>query len=141
MRARALDSMYTAGDRVRQLSRLMTCDGASLTLITPSFAFSLVFRQDIADSADTEIIFSFKSGAGVAQHPNANRGASTLNFLTGDVDIDYDCNENFATLHGALMLVAWMVLAPWGIYYARCGFPFRDCEPGGDVCASSAGSA
>lgn len=68
--------------------------------------------------AGTQVIFSFREGAGVGQHPNANRGASTVNFVTGDVD--NECNENnFATLHGCLMLIAWMMLAPWGIYYVR----------------------
>eukprot|EP00752_Nemacystus_decipiens_P002581 g2416.t2 len=74
--------------------------------------------SDIADKTETAVIFSFREGAGVGQHPNANRGASTVNFATGDVE--NLCNENnFATLHGALMLIAWMVLAPWGIYYVR----------------------
>lgn len=72
--------------------------------------------QDIEDEGDTEVIYSF--GESLGQHPTSSRGASTINFATGDVDIECDEN-NFVSLHGALMLIAWMVLAPWGIYYAR----------------------
>ncbi|CAN0025142.1 unnamed protein product, partial [Ectocarpus sp. 6 AP-2014] len=73
---------------------------------------------DLDNEEDTEVIYSFREGAGVGQHPNANRGASTVNFATGDVDNECDEN-NFVSIHGALMLIAWMVLAPWGIYYVR----------------------
>ncbi|CAN0184392.1 unnamed protein product, partial [Scytosiphon promiscuus] len=73
---------------------------------------------DVENQADTDVVYSFREGAGVGQHPNANRGASTVNFATGDVEIV--CSEdNFVSLHGALMLIAWMILAPWGIYYVR----------------------
>ncbi|CAM9703751.1 unnamed protein product, partial [Ectocarpus sp. 12 AP-2014] len=47
------------------------------------------------------------------------RGSATLNFATGDVETYCDGETNFVSLHGALMLVAWMLIAPWGIYYAR----------------------
>lgn len=69
---------------------------------------------------DTLIIFAYREGEGIGQHPNANRGAATVNFATGTVETVCTDNE-FITLHGALMLIAWMVLAPVGIYYARCG--------------------
>ncbi|CAM9704645.1 unnamed protein product, partial [Ectocarpus fasciculatus] len=72
--------------------------------------------QDIEDEGDTEVIYSF--GESLGQHPTSSRGASTINFATGDVDIECD-EDNFVSLHGALMLIAWMVLAPWGIYYVR----------------------
>ncbi|CAM9873857.1 unnamed protein product [Ectocarpus sp. 6 AP-2014] len=36
--------------------------------------------------------------------------------------VEIECDENnFVSLHGALMLIAWMILAPWGIYYVRQG--------------------
>jgi len=95
--------------------------------LPPSFfpVLSMGCSQDIATLAETEVIFSFKSGAGVAQHPSSNRGASTVNFATGEAESADECHENFAKLHGAFMLFAWMVLVPWGIYYVRCrpGFP------------------
>lgn len=65
------------------------------------------------------VIYSFREGAGVGQHPNANRGAATVNFVTGDVETECDDND-FVSLHGALMLIAWLILAPVGIYYIRC---------------------
>lgn len=74
--------------------------------------------QDIKNEIDTEVIFAYREGAGVGQHPNANRGASTINFATGEVD-NLCVENNFVSLHGALMLIAWMVLAPWGIYFVR----------------------
>ncbi|CAM9145144.1 unnamed protein product [Ectocarpus sp. 8 AP-2014] len=74
--------------------------------------------QDVKDQKDTEVIYSF--GESLGQHPSSSRGASTINFATGDVEIECDEN-NFVSLHGALMLIAWVVLAPWGIYYVRQG--------------------
>lgn len=87
------------------------------------FLFLLV--QDIDSQRDTLVIYAFREGEGIGQHPNANRGAATVNFATGNVENECADNE-FITLHGALMLIAWMLLAPAGIYYARCG---RECAP------------
>ncbi|CBJ27734.1 peroxidase [Ectocarpus siliculosus] len=75
--------------------------------------------EDIENEEDTLVIYAFKKGEGVGQHPNTNRGAATINFVTGDVDTQCDGETNFVSLHGALMLIAWMLIAPWGIYYAR----------------------
>ncbi|CAB1101232.1 unnamed protein product [Ectocarpus sp. CCAP 1310/34] len=75
--------------------------------------------EDIENEVDTLVIYAFKKGEGVGQHPNTNRGAATINFVTGDVDTHCDGETNFVSLHGALMLIAWMLIAPWGIYYAR----------------------
>ncbi|CAN0459914.1 unnamed protein product, partial [Ectocarpus sp. 8 AP-2014] len=38
--------------------------------------------EDIETEADTLVIYSFKKGEGVGQHPNTNRGAATINFVT-----------------------------------------------------------
>lgn len=65
----------------------------------------------------TPIIYAFKRGP-LGQHPNTNRGAAKVNFVTAEAA--GSCAEtNFTSLHGALMLIAWMLLAPIGIYYAR----------------------
>lgn len=77
--------------------------------------------QDI-ESVDkkTDVIYAFREGAGVGQHPNTNRGAATVNFATGDTEDETACSDdNFVSLHGALMLIAWMLLAPVGIYFVR----------------------
>lgn len=72
--------------------------------------------------ASTEIIYSFREGAGIGQHSNADRGAAKVNFATGDSE--NQCAESdFVPLHGALMLIAWMIIAPIGIYYIRYYFP------------------
>ena len=65
------------------------------------------------------VIYSYKEGKGVGQHPNANRGSSSINFATGNAEAYCEDDENFESLHGALMLIAWMILAPFGIYYIR----------------------
>lgn len=82
--------------------------------------------QDIDNALDTLVIYAYREGEGIGQHPNANRGAATINFATGTVETVCTDNE-FITLHGALMLIAWMVLAPVGIYYARCVLPAVFC--------------
>lgn len=76
--------------------------------------------QDIDASLATLVIYAYRAGDGIGQHPNANRGAAAVNFATGTVETVCSDNE-FITLHGALMLIAWMILAPFGIYYARSG--------------------
>lgn len=78
-------------------------------------------RQDIDNAAETLVIYAYRQGTGVGQHPNSNRGASTVNFATGDAESECDDDhDEFVSLHGALMLIAWMALAPLGIYFVRC---------------------
>ena len=79
----------------------------------------LYLPQDLDRGRDTMVIYSYKEGEGVGQHPNANRGASIINFSTGNADAHCEDGEDFESLHGALMLIAWMILAPVGIYYIR----------------------
>eukprot|EP00904_Undaria_pinnatifida_P011031 jgi/Undpi1/7058/HiC_scaffold_21.g09532.m1 len=76
-------------------------------------------KRDLDRGRDTMVIYSYKEGEGVGQHPNANRGASIINFSTGNADAHCEDGEDFESLHGALMLIAWMILAPVGIYYIR----------------------
>lgn len=76
--------------------------------------------DDIELSSETPIIYSWRSGEGIGKHPNSQRGAVQVNFEDGSVT-DEDCSdaEEYYALHGALLLVAWMVIAPYGIYQAR----------------------
>lgn len=75
--------------------------------------------QDMDDgSIATPLIYSFKEGD-IGQHANANRGSASVNFATGDSVTDCQDRTSFASLHGALMLIAWMLLAPVGIYFIR----------------------
>eukprot|EP00904_Undaria_pinnatifida_P011028 jgi/Undpi1/7055/HiC_scaffold_21.g09529.m1 len=76
-------------------------------------------KRDLDREDDTMVIYSYKEGEGVGQHPNANRGSSSINFATGNAEAHCEDDENFESLHGALMLIAWMILAPFGIYYIR----------------------
>lgn len=52
-------------------------------------AFVLVKLQDynvltdIEDGALTEVIYAYREGAGIGQHPNTNRGAASVNMATG----------------------------------------------------------
>ena len=75
--------------------------------------------QDFDNEVDTLVIYAFKAGGGVSQHPNSNRGSASVNFATGNVETECEGDTNFVSLHGALMLIAWMLIAPIGIYYAR----------------------
>lgn len=40
--------------------------------------------SDISDSVSTAIIYAYREGSGVGQHPNSQRGAYNINFDTGD---------------------------------------------------------
>lgn len=40
--------------------------------------------SDIDNMGETDVIFAFRAGEGVDQHPNANSGSATINFVTGD---------------------------------------------------------
>lgn len=75
--------------------------------------------KDLANAAETEVIYAFRGGSGVGQHPSANRGSSTINFALGTVENNCDDSSDFILLHGTLMLIAWMIVAPFGIYYVR----------------------
>lgn len=68
-------------------------------------------------SVKTPVIYSFKQGA-LGQHPNTNRGAAEVNFVTAEAEGSC-ADSSFTSLHGALMLIAWMFFAPIGIYYVR----------------------
>ncbi|CAN0021059.1 unnamed protein product [Ectocarpus fasciculatus] len=76
--------------------------------------------DDIYLSQDTSIIYSWRSGEGIGKHPNSQRGAAQVNFQDGSV-ADEQCSDSgeYYSLHGALLLVAWMIIAPYGIYQAR----------------------
>lgn len=89
--------------------------------LSPSFVFRVLSHgtKDIDDEVETSVIYSFREGEGVGQHPNANRGSATVNFATGETEVECDDQKHFVSLHGALMLIAWMLCAPIGIYYVR----------------------
>ncbi len=66
------------------------------------------------------MIYAWRSGEGVGKHPNSQRGAAQINFQDGSAVGD-ECSEKteYYALHGAFLLVAWMIVAPYGIYQAR----------------------
>lgn len=88
--------------------------------------------DDLDESALTNIIFAWRSGEGVQQHPTTQRGTTSVNFLTGDsCSVCLESNDFYA-LHGALILLAWMVVAPYGLYqsrYAPTRHSRRACGP------------
>ncbi|CAM9319898.1 unnamed protein product [Pylaiella littoralis] len=92
---------------------------------------------DIDGGTSTLVIYAYGTPLGeedeIEQHASANRGAATVSFSTGNVEVECEGND-FLIVHGSLMLVAWMVLAPLGIYYVRyrkgesirlCSFDFE----------------
>lgn len=78
--------------------------------------------DDIEMAEDTNIVYAWRAGAAVSQHPNSQRGSAEVNFVDGTVAATCDDAHDYFALHGALLLVAWMVIAPYGIYQARCAF-------------------
>lgn len=74
---------------------------------------------DIDTSDDTSIIYAWRSGPGIQQHPNSQRGAATVNFVDGTVAATCEEAEDYFALHGALLLLAWMLVAPYGLFHAR----------------------
>ena len=63
----------------------------------------------------------------MGQHPNSNRGSATVNFALGTVENNCEDSSDFILFHGTLMLIAWMILAPLGIYYVR--YPYNNPIP------------
>ncbi|CAN0421524.1 unnamed protein product [Ectocarpus sp. 12 AP-2014] len=112
----------SAGETSLNFTDLSIEDGwTSVTFLRDRGAFDeqdYDLGSDIDNAADTLVIYAYREGEGIGQHPNGNRGAATVNFATGNVEAECD-DDDFVLLHGALMLVAWMVLAPLGIYYVR----------------------
>ncbi|CAM9989598.1 unnamed protein product, partial [Ascophyllum nodosum] len=78
---------------------------------------------DIYDDLDGEtmtyVIFAYREGAGVGQHANFNRGASTVNFVKGTSTTVCEDESDFYLVHGALILFAWLALLPVGVFFAR----------------------
>ena len=61
-----------------------------LACVIPLTPINLLVRRqdyDLYDDLDGEtttyVIFAYREGEGVGQHANSNRGASTVNFVTG----------------------------------------------------------
>lgn len=91
---------------------------------------------DLTESIDDEtfIIYAWRSGPGLDQHRTSQRGSAMVNLGTGDVRDYCDNSNDFYALHGALILLAWMIVAPYGLYQARyncgirylCGFRCRE---------------
>lgn len=76
--------------------------------------------DDIDLAEQTPIIYAWRSGEGIGKHANSRRGSAQVNFQDGSV-IGEECSDagEYYALHGALLLLAWMVIAPYGIYQAR----------------------
>ncbi|CAM9216757.1 unnamed protein product [Sphacelaria rigidula] len=75
--------------------------------------------EDINADRFTDIIYAYREGKGLGQHPNTNRGASSVHFGTATTTEVCEDDMDFYLLHGCLMLFSWMILAPLGIYFAR----------------------
>eukprot|EP00903_Cladosiphon_okamuranus_P012613 g11801.t1 len=76
--------------------------------------------DDIDLAQQTPIIYAWRSGEGIGKHANSQRGSAQVNFQSGSV-IGETCSNpaEYYALHGALLLLAWMLIAPYGIYQAR----------------------
>ena len=75
--------------------------------------------DDIAAGNDTSIIYSWRSGTGIGKHPTNQRGNVRVNFARATVYSTSNDSTDYFSLHGALLLFVWMIIAPYGIYQAR----------------------
>lgn len=76
--------------------------------------------RDIEAKVKTPIIYAWRAGGNKGQqHPNTHRGSAQVNFVDGTVTTECDESSDYFAFHGALLLLAWMVVAPYGIYQAR----------------------
>ena len=75
--------------------------------------YSLV--EDINASQDTPIIFAWRSGPGIIQHPNSQRGPAWENVVSGPIAVARDEPENDFTLLSMLLLLVWMAIT----HYSR----------------------
>lgn len=76
--------------------------------------------KDIEAGQDTPVVYAWRLGEGIGIHTNDQRGSVMLDFANGTVTsiCDNGSSEYYA-LHGALLLVAWLIVAPYGLYHAR----------------------
>lgn len=86
---------------------------------------------DIDANVATPIIYAWRAGGERGQqHPNAHRGSAGVNFVDGTVTTVCDDSSDYFAFHGALLLLAWMVVAPYGIYQARYYYSRACCFKG-----------
>ena len=69
--------------------------------------------EHINASQDTYIIFAWRSGAGIIQHPNNQRGPAWENVVSSPVAVARDEYNNGFALLGVLFLLAWMAIVPY----------------------------
>lgn len=75
--------------------------------------------SDILSGRDTHIVYAWHPGKDIGKHAFNERGGIKLNFANGTMISPCDGPNDYYALHGALLLLAWLVVAPYGIYQAR----------------------
>lgn len=75
--------------------------------------------DDIASGDDTPVIYAWRAGEGIGKHTTSQRGSVLVNFKDGTLTSTCDGTNDYYALHGALLLVAWLLFAPYGLYQAR----------------------
>ena len=75
--------------------------------------------EDIASGEDTPVVYAWSSGEGISMYYKSQRGSVQLNFTDGTLTSVCEASSDYYALHGALLLVAWLIVAPYGIYQAR----------------------
>ena len=83
--------------------------------------------DDIEIGNNTLVVYAWRSGEGIGMHLETQRGSTQLNFANGTMTsicggpMTSICGgpSDYYALHGTLLLVAWLVVAPYGIYQAR----------------------
>lgn len=76
--------------------------------------------NDTAEGKDTPVVYAWRLGEGIGIHTKDQRGSVMLDFANGTVtSICGNGSSEYYALHGALLLVAWLIVAPYGLYQAR----------------------
>lgn len=97
---------------------------AVYTPVPPSLSLSIgtqdyPLADDIASDRDTPVVYAWRLGEGIGIHSKNQRGSVLLNFADGTLTPICSGSSDYYALHGALLLFAWLVVAPYGIYQAR----------------------
>lgn len=98
-------------------------------------------RSDLDENLETEIVFAYRQGAGVDQHPSSSRGSATVSFASGESSVvramvapsalAISCLMYLVVFDGFLFFCSTTV--PWGCFAsATCRL--------GKQCAAVAGS-
>jgi len=99
-------------------------DGQTTMVFTRKFNTGDAEDFVIPASGDVDIIWAFGDVDGSSLKRHADRGGLKLNLDSGDAEATAD-KTAAKRAHGVLMFIAWGLLAPLGVYFARFGKDYK----------------